>query len=418
MGQEIFRKKALEHLSSPDDIDQSIRLADRKGWLALIALILCLVIAGIWSWYGRIPINVTASGLIIREGGLMGIVTQGDGQIQDILISVGDDIRSGQVVTRLYRPDIQIKLHNAQLALNTSQKIHQRFQDYISKRVDILDNFQEQKRVSLQDLIEKLKEQENFLTDRLGHMKTLYKSKIIPPIKVEEERVKLDETINRINKTNIELSDTIREHFKIKSNDEIEILKSAKEVAENQQRVAEMLLQLEINTVITSQFSGRVVEIRTKPGNVVRSGQIIAMLENVDEKKSAVLFLDSAEGRKAKPGMTVRIFPSTVKREEYGGIFGIVTKVSPYFISSDALIELLGNKVLAEQFIKQANGSPVMVMIDLIPSSNSPSGYYWTSSQGPDTNVQTGTIVQGEITIKNTRPLSLVLPIIKHIFGI
>ena len=414
---QLFRKKALENISAPDDIDQTMRLADRKGWIALLSLVVCLVFAGFWSWYGRIPVTVSAGGLILREGGLKGIVTIGEGQIEEVFVSLGENIRRGQIVARIYRPDMLEKLHNAYQALENAKEIHEKLESFVDDRISIHDTLGKEKLKSLRILSGKLKEQEDFLSEHLEHMQNLRKNKIITPVKVQEARVGLTDIINRINTTGIDTINSMKEQYEVKNDSEIEVLKSAEQVAEHQREVAELLKQIEINCTVVSQLSGRVVEIRTKPGNVVRKGQIIAMLENPDEKKSAVFFLSGVDGKRVKSGMTVRVYPSTTKKEEYGGIMGLVTWVSPYSTSPETLTELLGNQTMVEQFIKQAESSPIIAVVDLIPAADTVSGYRWTSSSGSDTTIETGTMVQGEVTVEKRRPLSLVLPIIKHIFG-
>ncbi len=417
MSDKIFRKKALEHLQSPDDIDQVMRLADRKGWIALFAILVCLCFGVVWSWFGRIPVKVNAAGLVIREGGLKGVVALGEGQVEAVLVTLGQDVRRGQVIARIRRPDILIKLRNARMTLNNASQIHRQLEIFLRKNLNIHDALSKQKSDALKELSDKLLAQEEFLNNHLNSMEKLSKGKIITPIKVQEVRSNLLETVNRINNTRVELSDALREKFRTRTDAELEILKSAELVAEDQRKVAEIIQQLEINTSVIAPFKGRVVEIRSKPGNIVGAGHVIAMLEDPEEKKSAVLFLDGAEGKKVRPGMTARIFPSTVKREEFGGVLGVVTRVSPYSISPEALVELLGNQTMADQFIKQANGAPIIAFIDLVPSPNTPSGYRWTSSEGPASTIETGTITDGEIIVEKRRPLSLVLPIIKHIFG-
>jgi len=235
---------------------------------------------------------------------------------------------------------------------------------------------------------------------------------------VEEIRTNLNEIFNHINTLDIELNDNLRENNKISGEIDLEIMKSALDILKHQNEVATILEDIQMNCFITSPFKGRVVEVRTKKGNILQPGQTILMLENTDYKKVAIFFLDTMEGKKVKPGMTSRVYPSTVKHEEFGGIMGIVTKVSPYSISSDALVELIGNKDMAEKLIQDLKGPPIVAVVDLIPAGDTFSGYRWTSSEGPELEIKTGTFFTGDIMISKRRPLSLVMPVIKHILGI
>ncbi len=54
MQKPIFRKAALERLSSPEQLDQLMQVTTPKGWLALIALAGLLVTAVILGFVGSI----------------------------------------------------------------------------------------------------------------------------------------------------------------------------------------------------------------------------------------------------------------------------------------------------------------------------------------------------------------------------
>ena len=110
--------------------------------------------------------------------------------------------------------------------------------------------------------------------------------------------------------------------------------------------------------------------------------------------------MSGVDGKKVKSGYDCQVYPSTTKKEEYGGIMGLVTWVSPYSTSPETLTELLGNQTMVEQFIKQAESSPIIAVVDLIPAADTVSGYRWTSSSGSDTTIETGTMVQGEVTVE------------------
>ena len=51
----IFRKKSLERVASPDQLDQYIRVSSPAAWLVLSAILLLLVAAIVWACLGRVP---------------------------------------------------------------------------------------------------------------------------------------------------------------------------------------------------------------------------------------------------------------------------------------------------------------------------------------------------------------------------
>ena len=62
MNESIFRKKSLDRISSPEKIDEYMKVTNPSMWLGMVAIILLLVAAVIWSITGRIETTVKAEG--------------------------------------------------------------------------------------------------------------------------------------------------------------------------------------------------------------------------------------------------------------------------------------------------------------------------------------------------------------------
>lgn len=61
----LFRKEALERLSSPEQLDQLMQIVTLKSWLPLITLGGLLACGLVWSVVGRIPVTTTGRGVIV-----------------------------------------------------------------------------------------------------------------------------------------------------------------------------------------------------------------------------------------------------------------------------------------------------------------------------------------------------------------
>lgn len=61
----IFRKEALERLSSPEQLDQLMQIVTPRSWLPLAALGGLLGVGLIWSFVGKIPVTTTGRGAIV-----------------------------------------------------------------------------------------------------------------------------------------------------------------------------------------------------------------------------------------------------------------------------------------------------------------------------------------------------------------
>lgn len=62
MNETIFHKKSLERLASPDRLDDYLKVSSPSLWIVLAALILAVVSAGTWCFFGSIPTAVAGVG--------------------------------------------------------------------------------------------------------------------------------------------------------------------------------------------------------------------------------------------------------------------------------------------------------------------------------------------------------------------
>jgi hypothetical protein len=97
----LFRKEALRHVSSPDDLDQVISITNPVGWavLAAFALIVTAIVA--YAFLGRVPVTVPGQGAIIPAGGVAEVVSLTAGQVIELHASVGATVQAGQPLATL-----------------------------------------------------------------------------------------------------------------------------------------------------------------------------------------------------------------------------------------------------------------------------------------------------------------------------
>ena len=64
---QVFRKSALDRISSPDQLDKVLKVTSPMSWLALLGVTLIIVFVVVWSIVGSLPSTITASGVIVRN---------------------------------------------------------------------------------------------------------------------------------------------------------------------------------------------------------------------------------------------------------------------------------------------------------------------------------------------------------------
>jgi len=120
----------------------------------------------------------------------------------------------------------------------------------------------------------------------------------------------------------------------------------------------------------------------------------------------AVLYVSVWDGMRIQPGMVAKISPVTVVKEEHGLMLGNVASVERSASTYEEMLLALGNDTLVQTLASA--GKLIEVHVELEVDEHNPSGYAWTSVQGPPTAVQVGTICSGVIVIAEQRPIDLV----------
>lgn len=105
MSRQIFRKVALERLSSPEQLDQLVKITTPSGWLALAALIMLLVLVLGWAVFGTIPSQVSGPAILIPTGGIKNVASPFGGQVSELLVTAGQVVEEGQVVATIDQLD-------------------------------------------------------------------------------------------------------------------------------------------------------------------------------------------------------------------------------------------------------------------------------------------------------------------------
>jgi HlyD family secretion protein len=103
----LFRKAALDKLSSPERLDVLMQVTSPKGWLALATIGGLLAGVIVWSVVGSIPERLNGKGMLIRGGALREIKASGAGTISELKLTQGAIVKVDELVGRIERKDAQ-----------------------------------------------------------------------------------------------------------------------------------------------------------------------------------------------------------------------------------------------------------------------------------------------------------------------
>ena len=177
-------------------------------------------------------------------------------------------------------------------------------------------------------------------------------------------------------------------------------------------------LQLDLKSKIIAEDDGKILEINYAVGDIVQLGYPVGLFTEEDVKNSqeVLMYIPITDGKKVKEGMEVHISPSTVNQEEYGYIIGIVKSVSEFTVSPEHMVGVLGSSQMTQ--LLAGNAPSIELTVELIRSTETESGFKWSTSKGAPTIIEAGTFCTGEIKVESNRPIDMVVPFIKKLlFG-
>ena len=154
---------------------------------------------------------------------------------------------------------------------------------------------------------------------------------------------------------------------------------------------------------------GLVTGLNIPPGFPVKQGEAIMTIEDTTVPLLAVIYVSLSTGKQITPGMKVQLAPSVVDTDNYGYLTGAVDAISEFPVAQD---DLLGGAMAAVALSRQlGEGGPILRLIVSLDTANTPSGFNWSSSKGPNYELRNGTATTARIIIGESRPIDYFLPL-------
>jgi hypothetical protein len=101
MSSAIFRKVALDRLSSPEQLDLLMRVTSPRSWLAFLGLTILVATAVYWGIFGYIPLQQTAPAALITTGGIKNIIGVDNGQLYAWHVEPGQTVTKNQIIAEI-----------------------------------------------------------------------------------------------------------------------------------------------------------------------------------------------------------------------------------------------------------------------------------------------------------------------------
>ena len=473
----MFRQASLERLSSPERLDQLMRVVNPKSWIPLATLGVLGASALTWSIFGRIPVTVQGAGVLVYPSTVVPIQTRSSGQLVDLNVKNGDLVEKGDVLATFDSKDrreelelalaelSQLEQQNSEADAVQERRKKQDLQSIVEQRQTLEQRLQilvdltptlkdkgvsaiQRQRQNLQQrqaTLEKLKPtyQQRFSNrqmlfnkgaiseDNLLEARQQYSDNLANINEIEAQLKELDvkesealqqylSNLNEVKNVQAQIQELDSKKANLAQQDWENSTTRTKEIQEVKREITNIQQKIRSESQIISQHSGKILELTVNQGQVVEAGTRLANIDtdNQEGKLVGVTYFPVKDGKKVQPGMEVQITPNTIKRERFGGIVGKVTKVSSFPITTEAAANVVGNPQIIQALVPESEPAVIQISAKLTADPETFSGYEWSSSSGPQLKMSSGTTASARVKVEERSPISFVLPILRSISGI
>lgn len=412
MNDNVYRKAALDRLASPEKLHTLMRVTDAKAWLALVAASLLLASAVAWSILGRIPVKLSATGLLVHSGGLADVVAIGSGQVTALEVDVGDPIERGQAVALVAAPELKAQISSLRQRARELKLNYQRSQALGGKDLDLRARVSNEARRNIESAILTNQARSAELEQRLAKQTRLLEQGLITSDRVEASRDTLRSVMLAMETLRAEQGRLAVENFSAERATQAALMAARLEMQDTEQQILLLEERLQAESVVKSPHDGRVVEVRVNVGDLLVPGTPLVSLERLGKqgKLQALLYVDSRQGKLLEPGMDVQVAPSFVRKERDGVLLAKVRTVEGFPSSRQGMLRVLNNEQLVTALLDETGGAPLAVRAELVRADHTPTGYRWSSDPGPDLTLSSGTRCDGWVVTRSERPIALLFP--------
>ncbi len=405
----IFREAAIERLSSPEQLDRLVVVTRPADWLGALVIATVLVLLLAWGFLGWIPTRVHADGILVGAGGGLVEASAGlGGRLERLDARVGERVARGQRLATIVQPDIGAGQEAALATVAQRQKELGVLRMVASADVGAEGATDRARIAGLEQARLAAEARAAALGRRVAATERLFRDGLTTQPEVDRLQSDLAAARQEVAQARNGALGLEAERLQRNTRRAQELRAAEFRLADAEREARRLGAQLGRESAILSPIAGRITEIKVSPGALLDKGASVAVLETGAGRLEAVIYLPPEEGKRVRPGMRVRLEPSTVRRDEYGMLLGRVESVSPFPATPEGMMATLHNADLVTRF--RRGGAPYVAIVSFEPDPRTSTRYRWSSRGGPPDPLVAGALAKAEVETRRQRPLELFLP--------
>ncbi len=403
-------------LRSPEELDKLVTVTTPLGWLALGTVGFVVLAALVWGFIGSIPTTVSGEGILLRGGRIASVVALGTGKVSELSVAVGDEVRAGQIVGSITQPTLEAQISGQKAAVAKLQANYDTVNAEQTRGLAEQLAFLEKQRDSTRTSITSYQQLVKSLTAIVQSQQQLMTKGLIPATSYIQTQSQLSSTEMSLLQAENQLKKIDADVTSAKISADQAIFAAETQLLTQKSQLDELETQLVETSKLVASNDGEVIGLVALPGQAISTGDAVVSVEALNEDMKALVYMTSGQGKLVRPGMTLHVSPGTAEVYDYGYLIARVATVSEAPATREGMLSLLGNQRLVEGFT--AKGAPIAVEAELELDPKTQSGFRWSSSKGPPFEIRSGTLCSARVITQEQPPITLVIPLLKELFGI
>lgn len=394
------------------------QVADPEGQV-LLALGGLLALTAGWICFWPVPTEVIGRGVMIVPGGAKVIDARAAGQILEIPVAVGDAVRRGQTLIRLYLPALEQELRRHERDLAELIAINADLDRRDGIRLRAAGTVRDTALTKLNRERQRLAGLRQTYNQKVADFRLLARQEVVAPlaeqvVATQDRATQLDVAIDNLRIGEKEAEDAFA---KVMLEIDTEQQRRRYRIGDSRRAIKVTKARLAYEGTLIADRDGQVLDLQVVRGQTVKPGQRLGTLGGkAGAPLVAVAYFSPADARRLPPRLPMELVPDWNERGRFGGFQGRVHQVSVLPATREDVDTTMGNPQLAEALVK--NGPVMRVDIRLDPGDRSFDGYRWTLSRGSSVfPIREGLTLKAHGYVEWRTPLSYVLPVLRDATG-
>ncbi len=416
-GKASFRAEAAAAATSVSQVDDALEVVRPPVLAFCVTLALLVVGVVVWASLTDVSIKVTGQGILVSPAGVIDVVAESSGRINDIRFKPGDVIRQGDVVALVDQSEQKLRLAEAEGELQDALAARDDMRRFQERDLHADEVWRQAREQAVNGNIASLQERQRMMTEREELVRQLADRGLTTRDRAISAKIELFTIRSDLEAQRNELQTMTLDAARRQTQREKDMLAAEQRVATASRAVESARDRLTRYAAVLSPYGGRVVEAKANIGQVVSSGAPIVSVERDGALPGqgsdlvALVYVGAQDGKKLRHGMEADVSPASVRKEEHGHLVGRVDRVADTPASSVGMLRTLQNDALVNEFQKTLR-TPFEIMIRL--DRDAAGALRWSTGNPPKFSMDGGTLVSVEITVQKVRLIALALPILQQ----